>query len=39
MVFHHHIWNETEALAVVLGWGAVGLVFALRKFRWQPREG
>jgi ABC-2 type transport system permease protein len=39
MVLHHHIWNETEALAVVLGWGAVGLVFALRKFRWQPREG
>jgi ABC-2 type transport system permease protein len=39
MVLHHHIWSETEALAVVLGWGVIGLVFALRGFRWQPREG
>ena len=39
MVLHHHIWSETEALAVVLAWGTIGLVFALRGFRWQPREG
>ena len=39
MVLHHHIWSETEALAVVLAWGTIGLVFALRGFRWRPREG
>ena len=38
MVLHHHIWSETEALAVVLGWGAIGLIFALRRFSWQPRD-
>lgn len=26
-------------LAAVLAWGAVGLVFAVRMFRWEPREG
>jgi ABC-2 type transport system permease protein len=26
-------------LAAVLGWGAVGLVLAVRLFRWEPREG
>ena len=39
MVLHHHIWSETEALAVVLLWGVIGLIAALRGFRWQPREG
>ncbi len=39
MVLHHHIWSETTSLAVVLLWGLIGLVFALRGFRWQPREG
>jgi ABC-2 type transport system permease protein len=38
MVLHHHVWQETSALAVVLLWGAIGLVAALRGFRWQPRE-
>ncbi len=38
MVSRHHLWSETEAAAVVLAWGAVGLVAALRGFRWQPRE-
>ncbi len=38
MVLHHHIWSETEALFVVLLWGAIGLAAALRGFRWQPRE-
>jgi ABC-2 type transport system permease protein len=38
IVRHHHIWHEVDPLAVVLLWGAIGLVAALRGFRWQPRE-
>ena len=36
MVRDQHIWQDGGALAVVLVWGAIGLVFALRKFKWQP---
>jgi ABC-2 type transport system permease protein len=39
MVRDHHIWSELNAVAVVLAWGAAGLIFAIRGFRWQPREG
>ena len=39
MVRHHHIWSVAGSLAIVLGWGVVGLVAAIRGFRWQPREG
>ena len=39
MVRHHHIWSVTGSLAIVLLWGAIGLVAAIRGFRWQPREG
>src|SRR4051812_8520623 len=39
MVRHHHIWSVSGALAIVLGWGLIGLVAAIRGFRWQPREG
>jgi ABC-2 type transport system permease protein len=38
MVRHHHIWAEKTALGVVLFWGVIGLVAAIRGFRWQPRE-
>jgi ABC-2 type transport system permease protein len=38
MVRHHHLWSEWGALAVVVGWGLVGLIGAIRGFRWQPRE-
>ena len=38
MVRHHHIWSEQGSIAVVLIWGVIGLVAALRGFRWQPRE-
>jgi ABC-2 type transport system permease protein len=34
----HGFWTQPEALAVLGGWGAVGLVFAGLKFRWEPRE-
>lgn len=38
MVRHHHIWAEQGALAAVALWGVIGLVAAIRGFRWQPRE-
>ena len=38
MVRHHHIWAEKSSLAVVFAWGVIGLVAAIRGFRWQPRE-
>jgi ABC-2 type transport system permease protein len=39
MVRDHHIWSETSSIGVVLLWAAIGLVGAVRGFRWQPREG
>jgi ABC-2 type transport system permease protein len=39
MVRHHHLWSNGTAVGVVLLWGAIGLVGAVRGFRWQPREG
>jgi ABC-2 type transport system permease protein len=39
MVLHHHIWVDSAAVAVVLAWGLVGVVAAIRRFRWEPREG
>jgi ABC-2 type transport system permease protein len=39
MVRDHHVWTEGWSLVVVAGWGLVGLVAALRWFRWQPRAG
>src|SRR5262249_54352956 len=39
MVHHHHVWTDAGSLGVVLLWGAVGVVGAVRGFRWQPREG
>ena len=39
MVRHHHIWSVAGSLAIVLAWGVIGLVAAIRGFRWQPREG
>jgi ABC-2 type transport system permease protein len=38
MVRHHHLWSEGGSLAVVAVWGAIGVVAAIRGFRWQPRE-
>jgi ABC-2 type transport system permease protein len=39
MVRHQHIWSQSGSLAIVLGWGVIGLFAAIRGFRWQPREG
>jgi ABC-2 type transport system permease protein len=39
IVRHHHLWQESGAMAIVLLWGVIGLVAAVRGFRWEPREG
>lgn len=39
MVRHHHLWSESGSVGVVLLWGVIGIVAAIRGFRWQPREG
>jgi ABC-2 type transport system permease protein len=38
ILFHSEIWNEGTAVGVVAAWGAAGLVLAVRRFRWEPRE-
>jgi ABC-2 type transport system permease protein len=35
----HGIWTKPLALAVLAAWGVGGLVVAVFKFRWEPREG
>jgi ABC-2 type transport system permease protein len=39
MVRDQHIWHDAGSVAVLLAWGIVGLIAAIRGFRWQPREG
>lgn len=33
------LWDEPTAVAVLAAWGALGILVAMRKFRWEPREG
>lgn len=33
------IWDEPTAVAVLAAWGTFGVLVAMRKFRWEPREG
>jgi ABC-2 type transport system permease protein len=33
------IWDEPTAVAVLAGWAVFGILVAMRKFRWEPREG
>jgi len=35
----HSIWTKPFALAVLAAWGLGGLVVAVLKFRWEPRDG
>jgi ABC-2 type transport system permease protein len=35
----HEIWTKPVALAVLAAWGVGGLLVAVLKFRWEPREG
>jgi ABC-2 type transport system permease protein len=32
----HGFWTQPGALAVLAAWGAAGLVFTVRRFRWEP---
>jgi ABC-2 type transport system permease protein len=38
MLHERELWSEATAVAVVAAWGTVGLVAALRYFRWEPKE-
>ena len=38
MVRHHHLWTDAGSLGAVALWGVIGVVAAIRGFRWQPRE-
>ena len=33
------LWDDPTAIAVLAGWGVFGILVAIRKFRWEPREG
>jgi ABC-2 type transport system permease protein len=33
------IWDRPRAVAVLTAWGIFGMAVAIRKFRWEPREG
>jgi ABC-2 type transport system permease protein len=35
----HEVWDEPTAVAVLAAWGAFGIIVAIRRFRWEPREG
>lgn len=35
---HEQVWEHLGSLAVLAAWGAGGLVIALRRFGWEPRE-
>lgn len=39
MLHDHTIWSQGTNIAVLAAWGAVGVVVALRSFRWEPHEG
>jgi ABC-2 type transport system permease protein len=39
IVRHDHIWSQGTSLGAVVLWGVIGLVAAIRGFRWQPRDG
>jgi ABC-2 type transport system permease protein len=38
MVFDDTVFDHLDHVAVILAWGMVGLVVAVRGFRWEPRE-
>jgi ABC-2 type transport system permease protein len=37
-LYDQSIWGDPGAIAIVLAWGAAGLLVAWRRFSWQPRE-
>lgn len=38
MIYDDTVWDHLGNVAVILAWGLVGLVVAIRGFRWEPRE-
>ena len=32
------LWEQGRAIAVVVAWGLAGLLVAVRRFTWEPRE-
>jgi ABC-2 type transport system permease protein len=39
MLHGQEIWAQPGSVAVVAAWGALGVVLAVRAFRWEPYEG
>jgi ABC-2 type transport system permease protein len=37
MVRNEHLWSDGWAIAIVAGWGLVGVLGSIRGFRWQPQ--
>jgi len=35
----HQLWDNWSDVGVLVAWGAIGVVVALWKFRWEPAEG
>jgi ABC-2 type transport system permease protein len=35
----HQVWSEPLAIGVLAAWGVGGLIVAVFKFRWEPRDG
>jgi ABC-2 type transport system permease protein len=35
----HALWTQPKDIAILAAWGVAGLVVAVWKFRWEPREG
>ena len=38
MLHGHELWSRPGAVLWVAGWGIGGLLVAIRRFRWEPRE-
>jgi ABC-2 type transport system permease protein len=39
MLHGKEVWTMPGPIAWVAGWGLIGLVIAIRRFHWEPREG
>ena len=39
MLHGHEIWSQPGSVAAVAAWGIVGVLVAVRTFRWEPYEG
>ena len=39
MLHGHDIWSQGTNVAVVAAWGLLGVIIAVRAFRWEPHEG